>query len=240
MSQTNINPVARQRYLIPESLTHNSGIITAVVFGQSYTVNVGTPAANTLFFLYLNAGSLISTTTVPSTYRSTNPNANLIGAWYSNGLATPAWGSFVNIEGVPKTSRISYDIKTTGGTQAWGTITADAMSWERIGNRIFVSGRLTLGVRTAVEGRLGMPFTATDLPSPNENVGTVGYGATTSVTYGLLCTSGISYVIGAFNTGGAGMLSGQIGTAIFADSTAISPSWSCPISGWSNAPLKDL
>lgn len=104
MALTNLTPTSRQRYVIPSSLTHSSGIITAVVNGASYQVSLSGLTYVTRYFLYLNNGSLVYVTTVPSTYKVSNPNATLVGAFYSNGLASVAFGAFVNIEGIPTTS----------------------------------------------------------------------------------------------------------------------------------------
>lgn len=98
----------RQVYMIPDTLTHNSGIITAVINGITFTVAVGSPTGSTLYFLYLFNGTLQQSTTVPSTYRASNVGASLIGAYYSTGTVSPAWGSFVTIEGNPTSEYFAF------------------------------------------------------------------------------------------------------------------------------------
>lgn len=110
----------RKAFLVPDSLVHSSGTITATFGVNAYAVGVGTPTANTLYFLYLrsNAGvpQLVSSTSVPSVYRVSQPEALLVGAYYSDGVAVPVFGSFVNIEGVPKSQIMAYTPTLTGET----------------------------------------------------------------------------------------------------------------------------
>ncbi len=112
MALVNRNTVSPQKHIIPTSLTHNAGVITAVINGVSYPVSLSGLSANTLYFLYLriNSGTtqLFFVTTAPSTYRVSFPEAKLVGAFYASGGNsfngnTVEFGTFVTIEGPPKT-----------------------------------------------------------------------------------------------------------------------------------------
>lgn len=101
---------AKDQYIIPESLTHSSGTISATVNGIGYSCSLSGLTANTLYFLYLrpSQANIQFVTTVPSSYRASFPEAVLIGAFYASGGNsfngnTVEFGSFVTIEGPPKT-----------------------------------------------------------------------------------------------------------------------------------------
>lgn len=116
---------SRAKYLIPDSLTQSAGVITAVVNGVSYQVTLSGLTAVTLYYLHLNNGVLVQSTLTGSAYRASNPSSILVGAFYSNGLASVAFGAFCTIEGVPQTtSDIPYDMvlgTNTGTVPVFGT-----------------------------------------------------------------------------------------------------------------------
>ena len=96
-------------YLVPDSLTQNAGVITAVIGNRIYTGAV-TGSANVRQQIYLVPGQ---TTLV----LSTNPNSIgpagysnwiLIGAFYP-GDVDDSWGAEVNIVGLPRTIREDTD-----------------------------------------------------------------------------------------------------------------------------------
>ena len=135
---------SNQKYIIPSSLTHSAGTITAVINGKVMTVAVGSPAANTLYHLYVRMNgptlTMYAVTTVPSAYRASYSDAVLIGAYYSNGLSTPSFGSFVDIEGPMETDSIPFDMTIEGSISnpAKGTISPgyDNAYWCRKGSKI--------------------------------------------------------------------------------------------------------
>ena len=130
-----VNRKENGRYVIPTSLTHSSGTITAVVNQVGYSVNLSGLSANTLYFLYLriNSGTtqLFFSAIVPSSYRASFSEALLVGAFYSNGNSSPAFGSFINIEGVPKTSNEIPFV----GSGTWTNTTYSGF-WERDGKNL--------------------------------------------------------------------------------------------------------
>lgn len=150
------NLLTSRKYLVPDAISHNSGIITATFNGVSYNLTLPALTANTLYFLYLGTLSSVTgisqSTAVPSAYLASNPGSILIGAYYANGgpaaltgstAATAiAFGSFVNIEGTPKSEWIPYNMVlgavTTPPTKATNRVNDDAR-WMRIGDQCWMS-----------------------------------------------------------------------------------------------------
>lgn len=229
--------------LPPSLLTLGGRQYSTATLSRTISADV-TLAANVLYFVYAQIVSgvpvLRISLSAPSSYKILNPTALLVTAFYSNGVGSIVFGSFVNIEGIPETKEISYDPQINA--QGLGTLTAIGMGWRRRGNLFMGAGTLFVGTRTAVEARIGMPFPVEIIGTSNQLCGTVGFGGTTTVTYGLIAgTTGNPYVIPTYNSsGGNGMNTGVLGTTIFGDGQKILPHWQIPIQGWSNTPLKDL
>lgn len=113
-------------------LSHNTGIITMAastvipgyltIGGQQYRITSNltrtiatdvSMAANTLYMIYavISGGSVVLR--ISSNVNSLGPSGftswKLIGSFYSNGLSSVAFGSFVNIDGDPTTEGVSFD-----------------------------------------------------------------------------------------------------------------------------------
>lgn len=230
-------------------MSHAGGTITATFQnGSSLSRLISadvTLVANTLYMVYLvvsgGAAALRISTNVNSAGPAGFTTWTLVGAFYSNGIGTIAFGSFIkDITSVPRTSDITFDVNIN--SQGFGTLNPMLMAWSRFGDRFRAHGVMHVGTRTAVEGRFGMPFPILTISgSTNQYCGTVAYGANTSVTYGLIATTGNSYVVPTFNSSGAsGMNTGIIATSIFTDGVKLSPFWEIPIQGWANTPIVDL
>lgn len=109
------------------ALTQTGGVISLapsnlLIGGQGFktgilTLSVGSPTANTLYYIYAvrSAGNtiLVSSTNANSVGPATYSSWKLVGAYYSNGLASPAFGSFVNIEGALETNYIPFVVSST-------------------------------------------------------------------------------------------------------------------------------
>jgi len=106
-------------HLIPNSLSHSGGTITAVFNSGTRQVVLSALTANTLYFLYLRTVSgtptLFFVTTIPSTYHASFSDAILVGAFMANGLTSVSFGSFVNIEGTPTSDEIQFNSTMTNG-----------------------------------------------------------------------------------------------------------------------------
>lgn len=221
MALTNLNPISRQKYIIPTSLTHSSGIITAVVNGASYQVTLSGLTYVTRYFLYLNNGSLVYVTTLPSTYRATNPNAILVGAFYSNGLASVAFGAFVNIEGVPNTSAaIPYVLSIVDQNNV------NVMSAQELGSGVRRDAYFDIrGGMAAMHG--GYYHTTTP-----GSTGTSSYviKAPTTFTVQNAPAAGLPFSGGNSGTGGGGAFQGDVGGGQFAMGVHY-PSLGSPLNG---------
>jgi hypothetical protein len=169
----------KKTYEIPTSLTHSLGQIEAEFPAATYSVPLTGLAANTLYFLYTrkvsNVASLAYSTIVPSTYIVSFPDTVLVGAFYSNGLASVSFGSFVNIEGTPATqNEIPFTLSPlfTGGN---GTATAVGTStYSRVGPNVFVAMRpsITKGTASGSLGLTGLPFTVAQYGKSEVHCGT--------------------------------------------------------------------
>lgn len=224
-----------QTWLTPTSLTHSAGTITAVVGTKTYTVSVGSPTANTLYHLYLRISggtlTMFAVTTIPSTYRVSFPEAVLVGAYYSNGITTPAFGTFVNIDGVPTSQPIQYNPVVSGLT-----LTSSEMMWWRYGLQMFVDGKYVVATVAGTEGQLGLPSSyasaaAAIIPSLRRS----GTGSQTDIQMSI--EPGVGYF--TYISFGATPAK-QNGSTVLTVSDTAHINASTPITGWSNTPLKDL
>lgn len=240
------------QHLIPDSLTQNAGVVTAVIGAATLTVNVGSPAANTIYFLYMRmngpTSTLFSVVTTPSVYRASFPEAILIGAYYSNGAASPAFGSFVNINGIPMTNRITFTPTFGAGVTSNTNI---SFFYERTGAEIFIQGTWTVGavaaslVSASIPTNLtidttSMSISANTTAAAGPHVGwwtvnTANPQRTDAIT--ALGTSTSLIYVGGPQT--STPLIAATGTGAFATGIAALEA-RLPISGWSNIPLKDL
>lgn len=242
MALVNRNKTTPQRHLIPTSLTHSAGTITAVINGVSYSVNLTGLTANTLYFLYLriNSGTaqLFFVTTVPSTYRVSFPEAILVGAFYSNGLTSVAFGSFINIEGIPSTTN---DIAFNAVTQGFGTISSEVSNWSRTGLNLFINTKFTAGTVTATQARFNFPgaITASPLTPVLGAAGNhINSNASTTDGMAVLKEPNVGYF--TFSRQSSGAFNAANGSAIFNNGEAQSFFAIVAIQQWSNTPLKDL
>lgn len=249
MARTNISPPSRQNYIIPDGLSHNSGVITASVFGSNYQANLSGLAANTRYFLYLLNGTLQYTTTVPSTYRSSNPTAILVGAFQSNGLSSVAFGAFINIEGAPRSNPIPF--LPTG---SWVSNTTYTGQYFIDGDYAEFEFNVALsGAPTATALLLNLPMTVDENKFTNPT-GTAlpNYGIANALCGGNLQGAVYPTRNGATQlsvwsipqTSGAGHNTTQVSSTNPA--TFVNTDWvnvkrvRLPISGFTNQPLKDL
>lgn len=138
-----------KKWMIPDSLTHNAGVITAILNGTPFTANLTGLVANTRYFIYFVPGVGLVYHTAPPSIGPGVSSYILIGAFYSNGgpptlssvAATAiAFGSFVNISGVPKTGWIADNmvIGASPTPPAKATIRVDDFNrWRLDGNCFF-------------------------------------------------------------------------------------------------------
>lgn len=254
----------KRTHQIPDSLSHSSGTVTAVFGSTTLITSLTGLTANSLYFLYVRkvsgVTSLVYSTTVPSTYRVSFIDAVLVGAFYSNGLTSVAYGDFVNIENTPKCGPIESTLIITdqnGVNVLSSTPIFKKSLWTRDGE--FLSGRFSY-YHTTSTGIAGtgtyffvQPFTfsdATKLVPGGGNSGTPygdvrgDIGATSISSWALQPTANTP------NLQAGPRLSDGVTTAVFIGASSFSMNTSnlglsgafggIPITGWSKTPLKDL
>lgn len=251
--------LTRKTFEIPKSLTHDAGQIEAEFSAATYSVSLATLTANTLYFLYLlkvsNVPTLSYSTSLPSSIRNSFPDAVLVGAFYSNGMTTPVFGSFVNIEGIPTTARpVSSNLTMDAGTP----FTRTNIVWSRKG-RDFHATISALKDGTAGVGAtpfeitlpLNLPNFANPSSSPGPNVeiaqengGNLGFLTGTQIGGVADWIQMEIYVVSLTNIfrllaqpAGTGTI---VKTAIAAGATLQGFVTPIPLSGWDSTPLKDL
>lgn len=239
------NLLTSRKIEIPDTLVHSSGTITATFGTQSYNISVGSPTANTLYFLYLGTISgttaLSQSVSVPSVYQASNPQSIFIGAYYSNGITTPGpqFGSFVNITGAPTTQAMSFVQSTSSGftstTQWEGT-------WWRVGRQLFMECRVSISGNLAAEARFPLPtgFTLNQTFYPQlHNVGIMTFGTAGVAAGNMLANTGnLNYLTFGWQSSAFGGTNSRLGNdtaaTVFAYSVNVIPN------ELSNTPLKDL
>lgn len=142
MSLELLTSVGKRKHLIPDSLTHNAGTITAVFGTKVYTTVLSGLAANTRYQLYLIPnGTMVFSINENSVGPSGQTSWFLVGSFYATGNVTPVWGTFVNIEGSPN-SRPWFggltQLSQSGGgfITKGGTIDIDEVIYTRMGAQI--------------------------------------------------------------------------------------------------------
>lgn len=179
--------LTKKTYEIPLSLTHNAGQIEAEFSAATYNVSLSGLTANTLYFLYTrkvsNVASLVYTTTVPSTYRVSFPDAVLVGAFYSNGLASVGFGSFVDIENQVETQ----DWISAAVTGSYTTNTTYTCLWKRSGQDILLDILISFsGTPTpSVAASVNLPSNLTTAPFFSPNIGVGSFLDQPNTYYGL-------------------------------------------------------
>lgn len=253
--------------------SHSSGTITLppsllTLGGRQYRTSAlsrlisadVTLAANTLYFVYaqLVAGvtALRISTSAPSIYVITNPTAKLVTAFYSNGgaynLATPIeLGSFVNIEGVPKTRQVKY-----WGEQSGFGPTAEFYNWERLGDRVRITAHITVGGSVSAASTWKIPSNILYSPSTIDgtgfnggfpDVGRCSYDPQNgNITTGVcLLISNADRRINSYSQSQVAGFGFQWGNtnpnnAVWQLGHQYDAVVEYPVGGWSNTPLKDL
>lgn len=258
--------VSDKRHLIPDSLTQSGGIITCVVGASTTTVTPTGLTANTLYFLYLRMVSgtlqLQALTTTPSATRLLFPEAILVGAFYSNGANTVAFGSFVNIDGVPKSDIVQDSNWSIGASGAIPTPASPVYlrRWYRDGARLV--HEWSFSCNAGGGGGSGTYFMPTPANLTMDNTKTPAHPAGFPGPTGTIQTAGYGYIVipGDANSRGSATpipvgpnqiqlytRGSSVGDGVFSNSfyqlsvaisfTARIEAW---IVGWADTPLKDL
>ena len=149
-------------YLTIGGQQYSTGVLSRLV---STDVSL---AANTLYYIYAVVSSGVPALRISTNVNSVGPAGfsswKLVGAFYSNG--TPAFGTFVNIEGAPRFDTwLTY---TPTISNLGGTFALSYALWRRIGSRLEYKGAFTMtsvGAGGSVV-TVTLPFTMTDIFRP--------------------------------------------------------------------------
>lgn len=207
-----------------------------------------TLAANTLYFVYAQivAGvpALRISTSPPSSYTISNPTATLVGAMYANAATTPAFGSFVNIDGPPETQN---EISEAGVTQlnafyaGMTSFTVSAYNWSRIGRHLFVTIRLDSVTPNGTSFRVPLPRGIIGVENTYHIGHYSGQNGATNALGGSIIGVGSSDVSAGNSITSGSSLSLAPGSTIMGTGPT---TWGCTfrthIAQWSATPLKDL
>ncbi|OQW46488.1 MAG: hypothetical protein A4S09_16355 [Proteobacteria bacterium SG_bin7] len=249
-------------------LSHSAGSITLAasrltIGGQQYVTTSLTRAiatdltmtANTLYMIYAVLNSGVVELRFSANVNSSGPAGftawKLVGAFYSN--ATPAFGAFVNIDGIPMSGEIAYSpsLQSSGG----GNITLNATGvispygyWQRIGNQL----KMYAGFRNGTGGTATGAAGGIMLGLPSGIVGTSNRAS--DGNFGTFVASGGGYKGGPgadthdwyFVSNGTTLtpirpLSGSVlAVADLVAQYSLNVDTTFGIAAWSNTPLKDL
>lgn len=246
MSASTSNPayitIGGQQWKVTSSLTRS--IATDV-----------TMSANSLYMVYAVRNGGNTELRISSNVNSVGPSGftswKLIGAFYSNGLVSVAFGSFVSIDGRPVSSAWAVDPQM-GSTQSSGTLMTTGTGGDaqcraqRDGDKVrlyYYIGRGTSGGTTGT----GNPYLF-PLPTNLASGGSLwigdgagyfaainGYQTLTAISFGtgvgLMIEGNGSYV--GQNVPTANWWTALANTFLIIDVYI-------PIAGWSNTPIKDL
>jgi hypothetical protein len=208
-------------------------------------------SAATLYFIYavVSSGvvSLVQSTRVNSLGPVGYTSWKLVGALYSDALASPAFGSFVNIDGPPSSQMIAW-LPTFSA--ALGSVTNVNLFFKRDGGLFRFQGRFKTGTVTNTTPSFTLPVTV-DTAQVAASLNTLcgrflrGITATGDGTYGgeiLIDPANPTNLY--FSTGNNTQASGNKITDATTEFNNTEDDQiyggALPVSGWSNTPLKDL
>lgn len=237
--------------------------------GQQYvtsTLTVAYPSltAMTLYMIYAVQTAGVVSLVISQNFNSVGPSGysswKLVGAFYANGLGTPTFGSFVNLEGVPRTSDMAVAFTGPG----FGTITVQSSWAYRSGDKFIAKGTFTLGTVSAVNASIVLPSISVDTAKKSAQANTQLVGELRR----LAGAATQDYQVGNTPGGTVGGLGSQASAIFFDGSTTdrlfiarkqsssafdkevtnnflltgevMNVEFELPISGWSTTPIKDL
>lgn len=240
--------------------------------GQQYitssNLTVAYPAltANTLYMIYAVQTAGVVSIVISTNFNSVGPTNfsswKLVGAFYSDGATgSVAFGSFVNIEGIPSTDLITFTpvLRAAANLVTMGSGSISTGRWYRRGEQIhcevqFVSGSSASTGVGSFNSSVPFPFNHSKMrPDTGSIASTLGAALGTSGApaastgfnptpnyisaqdriYWYQGDAGIGNSQVSDATPGSGWFTGAAGRIL----TAIVE---YPVSGWSNTPIKDL
>lgn len=251
---------SQKRFLIPDSLIHSAGTITAIFGSKFYSTFLTGLVANTLYYLYiLPNGTMVFSTSANSIGPAGQSAWTLIGAFYANGLAIVGFGTFVNIEGPPSTSNVVRSpISMFRNADTLGWASGPASSWSRNG-RLFSMTYSAFADNVAPNGG-AIPFViampnnlgfmaqaglalSQDVEIAQENGGFIGAASMSIINAISDWVQLEMYSVGPTSfyllaqPAGVGTL---LRSSVSAGTVIQGNIYNLPLTIWSNTPLKDL
>lgn len=94
----------KSNVMIPDDISHSAGTISVRFGTKTYTLVLSTLSSNTRYQIYLvPGGTLVSSTNENSVGPAGYTSWILVGSFYSNGLASVGFGSFIDVINEPAT-----------------------------------------------------------------------------------------------------------------------------------------
>jgi len=244
------------------TLSHNAGVIGltnsyVTIGGQQYatgalsrTISTDvTMTANSLYMIYAVLVSGVPVLRISSNVNSAGPAGfnvwKLVGAFYATAATTPAWGSFVTIDGVPSTVTSVNDQGSAQLISAFAgfpSFTLTQYLWSRVGNHLFVTWRMDSTTGNGTSARIPLPRGGIITVENSYPVGTYA-GQNAAVNAGGGSIIGLGSTDMGFATGNlsGAAISTQTGSAVVGTSpTTLAGTLRATIAQWSSTPLKDL
>jgi hypothetical protein len=244
------------------TLSHSGGIITMnpsllTIGGQQYRTTSAitrtiatdiTMAANTRYQIFAIVSGGVVSLKISANENSVGPAGStswkLVGSFYANGAASVAFGSFVNIEGMPVSDQITFD-----AVFSFTAVTSKTSYWWRRGKWFFAHYKFHgNGAQPATSQNMSKPtnitFDETNTSTGTDTVSDYPAGSWAGEDAGVQ-----SYGGGVFyrNSDDVFYNATQAGAASNSNPYSFSTGdyWKTiirdmPVLGWSNTPIKDL
>lgn len=150
----------------------------------------------------------------------------------------------VSDKALPSAAAMSDWKDYTPTTQGLGAVSGVDFRYRRIGSSVEIQGQLVAGTPTGVEAQIGLPPGLT-IASNAGSLQVAGFGTTnvTTVTfadYGVLMTSGDTFLNIGLRDGTRNALSAETGSNVLSAGVTFSISASVPIQGWSAGGQSDV
>jgi len=236
------------------ALNHSAGNITLAsgafltIGGQQYKtssqllVALPTLASFQLYYVYATVSGGNPQLTISQNVNSVGPSGfsswKLLGALYSDGTASPAFGSFVNIEGAPCSEAIDYIPVITNS----GSHTLSYAKATRIGKLLRVDARFTSGAPASSPATLSLPSALNGISFSANHV--LGNATPDNTTIDLTVifapgTSTQQVTFGLGNTGSTPATPTNANTT-WSNGNGVRLYFEIPIAEWNTKALKDL
>lgn len=254
------------------ALSHSAGIITLApsvltIGGQQYSTSSLnrtiatdiTMTANSRYQIFAVLISGVVNLRISVNQNSVGPagftNWKLVGSFYANGMSPVAFGSFVNIKGVPKTENPVRFLSVFRGAVSdptKGTTTRDQAFWEQNGKEEIVNleyVQTTVGGAGSGDYNLELPsghtfdtnFTSLDNSAPRGSLGDCGIRQSGTILIGKCHTgNGANRIWATFYNPGVNSWSSGASTFATANYEISMTDLRFQNTTFSNTPIEDL